>query len=82
MSGFATDARDTRAPDAAEVLARIHRALRLATVPFPYLAGLAAAARVALDERVPTMGVFASGRMVANASFVARLGRSGWPRTR
>jgi predicted metal-dependent peptidase len=60
-------------PDGRDALARIHRALRLVTVPFPYLAGLAAAARVALDARVPTMGVFASGRMVANAAFVARL---------
>jgi predicted metal-dependent peptidase len=59
--------------DGRDALERIHRALRLVTVPFPYLAGLAAAARVALDARVPTMGVFASGRMVANAAFVARL---------
>jgi predicted metal-dependent peptidase len=56
-----------------DTAARIDRALRLVTVPFPYLAGLAAAARVALDDRVPTMGVFASGRMVANPAFVARL---------
>jgi hypothetical protein len=54
-------------------LARIERALRMVTVPFPYLAGLAAASRVSLDARVPTMGVFASGRMVANAAFVDRL---------
>ena len=38
----------------------------MVTVPLPHLAGLAAAVRVALDERVPTMGVFASGRLVAN----------------
>ena len=43
------------------------------TVPFPYLSGLAAAARVTLDSRLPTMGVFASGRMIANPAFVARL---------
>jgi predicted metal-dependent peptidase len=60
-------------PDPAATLARIRRGLRLVTVPFPHLAGLAAAARVTLDERVPTMGVFASGRMVANPAFAAKL---------
>jgi predicted metal-dependent peptidase len=54
-------------------LERIERGLRMVTVPFPHLAGLAAAARVMLDDRVPTMGVFASGRLVANPAFVARL---------
>ena len=49
------------------------RGLRLVTAPLPHLAGLAAAVRVSIDERVPTMGVFASGRMVANPAFVARL---------
>jgi predicted metal-dependent peptidase len=53
--------------------ARIERGLRMVTVPFPHLAGLAAATRVALDERVPTVGVFASGRLVANPQFVGRL---------
>ena len=52
---------------------RVARALRRATVPFPYLAGLAAAAEVTIDRRIPTMGVFASGRMVAHPGFVARL---------
>ncbi|MFZ4759555.1 MAG: VWA-like domain-containing protein [Burkholderiaceae bacterium] len=52
---------------------RVERALRHAMVPFPWLAGLAAAASVTVDARVPTMGVFASGRIVANATFVARL---------
>ena len=54
-------------------LARVERGLRMLTVPFPYLAGLAAAARVMLDDRLPTMGVFASGRLVVNAQFAARL---------
>lgn len=54
-------------------LARITRGLRMVTVPFPHLAGLAAAVRVDLDDRVPTMGVFASGRLVANPEFTARL---------
>ena len=54
-------------------LERVERGLRMLTVPFPYLAGLAAAARVTIDDRVPTMGVFASGRMVVNARFAGRL---------
>ncbi len=54
-------------------MARIEKGLRLLTVPLPHLAGLAAAVRVNIDERVPTMGVFASGRMVANPAFVAKL---------
>ena len=52
---------------------RIMRALRMVTVPLPHLAGLAAAVRVDLDDRVPTMGIFASGRLVANPAFTARL---------
>jgi len=54
-------------------LSRIVRALRMVTVPLPHLAGLAAAVRVDLDDRVPTMGIFASGRLVANPAFTARL---------
>ncbi len=54
-------------------LARIQKGLRMVTVPFPHLSGLVAAARVNIDERVPTVGVFASGRMVANPAFVAKL---------
>ena len=62
----------TRPSDKA-TLDRIARGLRLVTAPLPHLAGLAASVRVQLDERVPTMGVFASGRMLANPAFVARL---------
>jgi predicted metal-dependent peptidase len=54
-------------------LERIKRALRLLAVPLPYLSGLAAAVRVTLDHRVPTMGVFASGRLVANPRFAEKL---------
>jgi predicted metal-dependent peptidase len=54
-------------------LDRIARGLRMVTVPLPHLAGLAAAVRVALDDSVPTMGIFASGRLVANRAFTARL---------
>lgn len=60
-------------PSAEETLARIERGLRMVTVPMPHLAGLAAAVRTSIDDRVPTMGVFASGRMVANRQFVAKL---------
>lgn len=59
-----------------ETTKRIERGLRLVTGPFPHLSGLAAATRITLDDRVPTMGVFASGRLVANAQFVARLNES------
>jgi predicted metal-dependent peptidase len=60
-------------PSASATLDRIAHGLRMVTVPLPHLAGLAAAVRVDIDERVPTMGVFASGRLVANPGFVARL---------
>ncbi|MBK8009536.1 MAG: hypothetical protein IPK23_14765 [Rhizobiales bacterium] len=60
-------------PSAADTLARIERGLRMVRVPMPHLAGLAAAVRTSIDDRVPTMGVFASGRMVANRQFVAKL---------
>jgi predicted metal-dependent peptidase len=60
-------------PAGSATLARIMRALRMVTVPLPHLAGLAAAVRVELDDRVPTMGVFASGRLIANPAFTARL---------
>jgi predicted metal-dependent peptidase len=59
--------------DARAVTARIEKALRLVTVPFPHLAGLVAATRVSVDDRLPTMGVFASGRLAVNAGFVSRL---------
>jgi predicted metal-dependent peptidase len=61
-------------PDADRAtLKRIENGLRMVTVPLPHLAGLAAAVRVSLDWRVPTMGIFASGRLVANPGFTARL---------
>lgn len=63
----------SRAPDHGATLARIARGLRMVTAPLPHLSGLAAAVRVDIDERVPTMGIFASGRLVANPHFTARL---------
>lgn len=62
------DARADRA-----TLKRIENGLRMVTVPLPHLAGLAAAVRVHLDWRVPTMGIFASGRLLVNPGFAARL---------
>ena len=58
---------------ARDTLARIQKGLRMVTVPFPHLSGLVAAARVSIDERVPTVGVFASGRMIANPTFINKL---------
>jgi predicted metal-dependent peptidase len=63
----------TRPDPERTTLDRIASGLRLLTAPLPHLAGLAAAVRVSIDTRVPTMGVFASGRLVANPGFVARL---------
>jgi predicted metal-dependent peptidase len=63
----------TQTADDQSQLRRIENGLRLVTVPFPHFVGLAHAVRVFLDERVPTMGVFASGRMVANPQFVRQL---------
>ncbi|MFN3351074.1 DUF2201 family putative metallopeptidase [Pseudorhodoplanes sp.] len=65
-------AKPVRQADSA-TLHRIAEGLRMVTVPLPHLAGLAAAVHVALDRRVPTMGIFASGRLIANPDFVARL---------
>ena len=57
----------------AQLVARLRRGLRLVTVPFPHLAGLCANANITLDDRVPTMGVFASGRLIVNRAFTQRL---------
>jgi predicted metal-dependent peptidase len=54
-------------------LKRLERGLKLLTVSLPHLSGLAAAVRVTLDARVPTMGVFASGRLVVNPGFAEKL---------
>ncbi len=54
-------------------LKRIENGLRMVTVPLPHLGGLAAAVRVSLDWRIPTMGIFASGRLLVNPGFAARL---------
>lgn len=52
---------------------RLANGLRLVTVAFPHFAGLARSVRLEIDERVPTMGVFASGRLVVNPAFAGTL---------
>jgi predicted metal-dependent peptidase len=56
-----------------DTVARVEQGLRMVTVPFPHLAGLVAAAQVVVEPRLPTMGVFASGRLAVNPDFVRRL---------
>jgi predicted metal-dependent peptidase len=74
MSGAAPQSAADKATIANKAtMERILRGLRMVTVPFPHLSGLAAAVRVSLDSSVPTMGIFASGRLVANPAFTARL---------
>ena len=65
---------EATAPGAgSQQLLRVQRGLKLLTASLPYLSGLAAAVRVSLDDRVPTMGVFASGRLVVNPEFAEKL---------
>jgi predicted metal-dependent peptidase len=56
-----------------ELRSRLEQGLRRVTVPFPTLAPLVASAQLLLDARVPTMGVFASGRLLVNPQFAQRL---------
>ncbi len=60
-------------PDERATLSRLTRGLRMVAASLPHLSGLAAAVRLAVDDGVPTMGVFASGRLVANRGFTAKL---------
>jgi predicted metal-dependent peptidase len=60
-------------PDDLEVRRRLEHGLRLVTVPFPHFAGLVRAIKIELDSRVPTIGVFASGRLAVNPQFVQQL---------
>jgi len=48
-------------------------ALRQVCIELPHLSGLARSVRLRLDERVETAGVFASGRLLVNPTFVLRL---------
>lgn len=60
-------------PSHEALLTRLEGGLRLVTASFPHFAGLARTVRLAVDERVPTMGVFATGRLVVNPAFAERL---------
>lgn len=55
------------------LLRRVEAALRRVSVPLPHFAGLIHAVRLELDDRVPTAGIFASGRMVLNPEFLGTL---------
>jgi predicted metal-dependent peptidase len=68
-----TSAVTKQAPDDTEVRRRLEHSLRMVTVPFPHFAGLVRVVRIELDRRVPTIGVFASGRLVVNPEFVRQL---------
>ena len=56
-----------------ESLDTLREGFRRVGLTFPYLIGLIGKLRVQLDRRVSTMGIFASGRMVANPDFVRTL---------
>src|SRR5215475_3077180 len=68
-----TDDVPTNATGDSEVQSRLEHALRLVLAPFPHFAGLARIVRMTQDSRVPTMGVFASGRLAVNPQFVRQL---------
>jgi predicted metal-dependent peptidase len=55
------------------VEAKVHEGLRRVVLTFPYLAGLVDKIDVRVDERVPAMGIFASGRLAVNPEFVQSL---------
>lgn len=56
-----------------EVLGLIREGFRRVGLTFPYLAGLIRTIRVQLDQRIGTMGIFASGRLLVNPDFVRAL---------
>jgi hypothetical protein len=68
--------RDAATTDDARMRAAVQHALRLATVALPHLAGLAHSVRISVNARVPTIGVFPSGRLVANPRWFAALAQS------
>jgi predicted metal-dependent peptidase len=56
-----------------ELLQQVQEGFRRVGLTFPYLAGLIEKIDVHFDERVPTMGIFASGRLAINPEFVRTL---------
>jgi predicted metal-dependent peptidase len=57
----------------ADTLATLHQAMRLVRLTLPHLSELTGVVRLQLDRRVGTAGVFASGRLLVNPDFMARL---------
>jgi predicted metal-dependent peptidase len=51
----------------------VQEGFRRVALTSPYLAGLIEKVQVQFDERVPTMGIFASGRLAVNPDFVRSL---------
>jgi predicted metal-dependent peptidase len=56
-----------------ELLGSVQDAFRRVALAFPYLTGLIRTIQLHWTERVPTMGIFASGRLVMNPTFVESL---------
>ena len=54
-----------------ELLDKVQEGFRRVGLTFPYLAGLIQQIQVVLDRRVPTMGIFASGRLAISLLLAA-----------
>src|SRR5690349_11890981 len=61
--------------DRSAAMQTVQEALRLVCLGLPHLSGLAHVVRISLDDRVPTAGIFASGRMVVNPTWFQQLER-------
>ena len=55
------------------IMSRLQNAMKRLSLSLPHFSGLAHYVRLQLDNRVPAMGVFASGRILVNREFVAKL---------
>src|SRR3954447_22026092 len=63
----------TTAAEKEAIRAKVHEGFRRVALTFPYLTGLVDKIDVRIDERVPTMGIFASGRLAVNPKFAETL---------
>ena len=63
----------TAADTEKDVLDKVREGFRRVGLSLPYLVGLIQKLRVQVDNRVETVGVFASGRLAVNADFVRSL---------
>ncbi|HYT93244.1 MAG TPA: VWA-like domain-containing protein [Gemmataceae bacterium] len=59
-----------------EVLDQVQEGFRRVGLTFPYLVGLVQTIRPQVEQRIPTMGIFASGRLAVNPDFVRSLSTS------